>query len=106
MRRNADFTELPASRVYFAGTMTWKSVDTVRCERCAVFTPTDDILYTTSGTIYCTTCGAPPVSIRPPPPSPIAVSTARFKRSPVAIAFAAVAAIVMSSFIAACASQL
>jgi hypothetical protein len=89
--------------------MTWKSVDTVRCERCAVFTPTDDILYTTSGTIYCTTCGAPPVSVRPPPPSPIAVSAARLahlKKNPVVVAAAAVAAIVMSFFVAACASQL
>jgi hypothetical protein len=89
--------------------MTWKSVDTVRCNRCAVFTPTDDILYTTSGDTYCTTCGAPPVSIRPPAPSPIAVSAARLnhlKRSPVAVAAAVVFAVVTSSFVAACASQL
>ena len=92
--------------------MAWKSVDTVRCERCAVFTPTDDILYTTSGTTYCTTCGAPPVSfasIRPPAPSPIAISAARLahlKKDPVFVAAAAVAAIVASFFMAACASQL
>jgi hypothetical protein len=86
--------------------MPWKSVDTVRCERCAVFTPTDDILYTTSGTAYCSECGAPPVSIRPPAPSPIAVSTARLKRNPVAVATAVVAAVVASFFVAACASQL
>jgi hypothetical protein len=85
--------------------MAWKSVDTVRCIRCAVFTPTDDILYTTSGDAYCTTCGAPPVSIRPPV-SPIAVSTAHLRKSPVAIAAAAVLAVVMSFFVAACASQL
>ena len=89
--------------------MTWKSVDTVRCDRCAVFTPTVDILYTTSGDVYCTTCGAPPVSIRPPAPSPIAVSAARLahlKRNPVFVATAAVAAVVASFFMAACASQL
>ena len=88
---------------------TWKSVDTVRCIRCRVFTPTDDILYTTSGNAWCTHCGAPPVSIRPPPPSPIAVSAARLahlKKNPVFVAAAAVAAIVMSFFMAACASQL
>ena len=86
--------------------MPWKSVDTVRCNRCAVFTPTDDILYTTSGDTYCNTCGAPPVSIRPPAPSPIAVSAARLKRNPFAVATAAVFAVIASSFIAACASQL
>lgn len=86
--------------------MAWKSVDTVRCAPCAVFTPTDDILYTTSGEAYCTACGAPPVSIRPPAPSPIAVTTARLKRNPVLVAAAAVAAIVASFFVAACASQL
>lgn len=86
--------------------MTWMSVDTVRCERCAVFTPTDEILYTTSGATYCTTCGVPPVSIRPPAASPIAVSAARLKKSPVFVAAAAVAAVVASCFMAACASQL
>ena len=86
--------------------MTWKSVDTVRCNRCAVFTPTDDILYTTSGDVYCTTCGAPPVSIRPPAASPIAVSAARLKKNPVFVAGAAVAAVVASCFMAACVSQL
>jgi hypothetical protein len=86
--------------------MSWASVDTVRCERCAVFTPTDDILFSTSGTAYCTTCGAPPISIRPPAPSPIAVSADRLKRSPVALAAAAVFAVVASCFVAACASQL
>lgn len=92
-------------RSYDARTMGWKMVDTVRCSRCAVFTPTDDLLYTTSGDAYCSTCGAPPVSIRPAV-SPIAVSAARLKRSPVALAAAAVFAVVASSFIAACASQL
>ena len=86
--------------------MPWKNVDTVRCARCAVFTPTEDILYTTSGATYCNTCGAPPVSIRPPAPSPIAVSAARLKRNPVFVAAAAVAAVVASFFMAACASQL
>jgi hypothetical protein len=89
--------------------MPWKTVDTVRCERCAVFTPTDDILYTTSGGVYCSTCGAPPVSIRPPAPSPIAVSAARLARlktNPVVVVAAAVAAIIMTFFMAACASQL
>lgn len=86
--------------------MTWKSVDTVRCDRCAVFTPTDDILYTTDGDSYCTTCGAPPVSIRPPVASPIAVSAARLRKSPLLVATAAVAAVIASFFMAACASQL
>jgi hypothetical protein len=87
--------------------MAWTSIDTVRCVRCAVFTPTDDILYTTSGDAYCTTCGAPPVSMRRPV-SPIAVSTARahLKKNPVFVAAAAVAAVVASFFVAACASQL
>ena len=87
--------------------MTWKSVDTLRCNRCAVFTPTDDILYTTNGETYCTTCGAPPVSIRPPvSPIAVALSKARIKKSPFFVAAAAVAAVVASSFMAACASQL
>lgn len=95
-----------ARRPYVARTMGWAMVNTTRCNRCAVFTPTDDILYTTSGDAYCTTCGAPPVSIRPPAPSPIAISAARFKRNPVFVAAAAVAAVVASFFMAACASQL
>lgn len=95
-----------ARRPYVPRTMGWATVDTVRCKRCAVFTPTDDILYATSGDAYCSPCGAPPVSIRPPPPSPIAVSATRLKRNPIALATAAVFAVVASSFIAACASQL
>lgn len=86
--------------------MSWKSVDTVRCSRCAVFTPTDDILYTTSGDAYCDRCGAPPVSIRPPAPSPFAVQTGSLKKNPFVVATAAVLAVIASSFIAACASQL
>ena len=79
--------------------MPWMSVDTVRCERCAVFTPTDEVLYTTSGDVYCTSCGAPPVPIRPPVAS-------QLKKNPIFVAAAAVAAVVASCFMAACASQL
>lgn len=77
--------------------MPWTIVDTVRCERCAVFTPVDDILHATNGDAYCTTCGPPPVSVRPP---------ARLKKHPVFVTAAVVCAVVAGFFVAACASQL
>ena len=83
--------------------MGWKSVDTVRCNRCAVFTPTDDIRYATTGDAYCTTCGLPPVSIRP---YVVMTPLSRLKKNPVAMTAVAMAAVVASCFMAACASQL
>lgn len=86
--------------------MGWKSVDTVRCNRCAVFTPTDDIRYATTGDAYCTTCGVPPVSIRPYVATAGGLRLSRLKNNPVAMTAVAIAAVVASCFMAACASQL
>jgi hypothetical protein len=85
--------------------MGWKMVDTVRCSRCDVFTPTDDMLYASDGSTYCGACGPPPISIAP------IFRVSRFdfkemKRHPFFVACAAVALIVTSSFVAAFASQL
>jgi len=63
----------------------WMQIDTVRCTRCAVFQPSDDILYASNGSTYCGSCGPPPVSI-----SPIAIAP---RRSPLAIAAGICAAI-------------
>lgn len=41
----------------------WKSCDTARCERCSVYTPTADLVFS-SGRAYCTDCGAPPAPAR------------------------------------------
>jgi hypothetical protein len=34
-------------------------VDTARCERCAVYTPKEDLVFSRTGRIFCTTCGVP-----------------------------------------------
>jgi hypothetical protein len=34
-------------------------VETARCERCAVYTPREDLVFSRTGRIFCTTCGVP-----------------------------------------------
>lgn len=86
--------------------MSWQTIDTVRCTRCAVFTPTDDLAFATDGSTYCVSCGPPPVIdleslVSDPPRRP-----RNLARSPLAIAAAAVAFTIAGFFVAACASQL
>lgn len=45
----------------------WKQVDTARCERCSVYTPTTDLVFSTDGRPFCTGCGVPKTA---PPPRP------------------------------------
>lgn len=40
----------------------WETLDTARCERCAIYTPTSDLVLGPDGRPYCLTCGAPPVA--------------------------------------------
>lgn len=79
--------------------MSWQTIDTVRCARCRVFTPTDDLRRAADGTIYCVPCGAPPTvdleglaTEQPAAPSGLA-------RSPLAIA-AAICAGIFAVFVA------
>jgi hypothetical protein len=77
--------------------MGWQAIDTVRCARCAVFTPTDDLRRAADGTVFCVTCGPPPTVDREdlatePPARPLA-------RSPLAIA-AAICAGIFAVFVA------
>lgn len=44
----------------------WKQVDTARCERCSVYTPTMDLVFSEDGRPYCTSCGVPPARVYVP----------------------------------------
>lgn len=35
-------------------------VDTARCERCSVYIPTTELVFSADGRPYCTDCGVPP----------------------------------------------
>ena len=37
----------------------WETVETARCARCAVYTPTCDVVLGPDGRPYCLSCGAP-----------------------------------------------
>jgi hypothetical protein len=60
--------------------MSWRSIETVRCERCAVFTPSDEVQFAVDGTTYCVTCGPPSVAMArtwtPAVPRPVAAAAA------------------------------
>jgi len=72
----------------------WASIDTVRCDRCAIFTPTDDLRFATDGSTYCERCGPPVVAPAPAArPPTMALRRLRLPRSPLAIAAAICAAI-------------
>lgn len=37
--------------------MGWTNVDTAKCGRCAVYTPTNELVFSSDGRPFCTTCG-------------------------------------------------
>jgi hypothetical protein len=43
----------------------WETVDTARCTRCAIYTPTSDLVLGPDQKPYCIACG-PPVRTAPP----------------------------------------
>ncbi len=89
--------------------MSWQTIDTVRCMRCAVFTETDDLRRAPDGTLFCVTCGPPAPAKLDEDLEALAAEPRRAtkrSRSPVVIAAAAVAVTVAGFFAAACASQL
>jgi hypothetical protein len=44
----------------------WKDVETARCTRCAIYTPTTDLVRAADDRLYCTECGVP-AATRPVP---------------------------------------
>lgn len=43
--------------------MGWSSVDTAKCGRCAVYTPTNELVFSPDGRAFCTACGVPRVVV-------------------------------------------
>lgn len=54
----------------------WKQVDTARCERCSVYTPTTDLVFSSDGRPYCSTCGVPKTAAKPAPKARVYVPAA------------------------------
>lgn len=46
--------------------MSWQTIDTVLCARCAVYTEVDDLSYAPDGTTFCGLCGPPPAELVTP----------------------------------------
>ena len=47
----------------------WETVETARCARCAIYTPTSDVVLGPDGRPYCLSCGAPRVTAARSPAS-------------------------------------
>lgn len=54
----------------------WKQVDTARCERCAVYTPTTDLVFSADGRPFCSVCGVPKTAAPPAPKARVYVPAA------------------------------
>jgi hypothetical protein len=86
-------------------------LETARCSRCLVYAQKSEILLASDGTTYCVVCGPPKLAapdewVAPPGhANAYARALASFGDRRTRIVAAAIALVILASFIAACASQ-
>jgi hypothetical protein len=96
--------ELPPREPYFPVMGGWTFVETVRCARCRVFTPENEVVSHGNGRRLCLGCAPLEASswVAPPIPSYEALRT----RGPVRVVAAVMLLLTMAFPFAACVSQL
>ena len=87
----------------------WTSVDTARCEACAIYTPKQDIVFGQDGRPYCVQCGAPPYASTASDARPQVLIPPAYRsliQDHVRVVVAAILLVALAFPIAACVSQL